>query len=472
MRSPNAESPLTALPEVKVNAVPKTPKKHKDKSGGLSLVPAGSENAVPTPRQAIEARKERKLMSMLATDPSSTLSGSTLGPGTGTFVSFSDETETKMYDASASIADRKSIKTDSVGSRSPKKKFLGITVPSFMSSSGDVASSPLETFPMPPPTKSLPESPATPAARKRSNSNLKRLPKREDGVSYLPSKMRDFQIPIPQEKALPMDSPTLGRMAPLATGHTTGGANRAVSDGVTKEWEKEAKERERRAQEESLGRSKSFKQPSVRDDGEVTVPPTPLPKDTPPKLVLPIANLKPNKSSLGIATKFGGVADRDRETASVKKVQQYNNYLDLIHHVPSMYSLHGDIQHHGSQSAGILESSTKPDLDSDTDYNNNSQPPTMYDSRWSEGQMSAWQRIHQAKYSHGLNTLSGRDQITPHATPAGLANYMYSPSLYSVAWSPTPTLGHEKTSQKATYNVSPIVLLHSVISSSTLNLNI
>lgn len=405
-REASEEPGITALPEPDIPdmdpSVSKTPRKNRP--GALNLVPESYEDAVPTFRSYLEAKKEKKLMKMLATDV----------PMTPPAVSFEESPDTLTYDSSTSITNLLKGGKESAGSRSPKKKFLGlnISVPSFMSSNLDISEVPASQL-MPPP-KAPTSGPSSLSRRRATEKPIK--PEQEDTTSHLPSKVRELRTLYDATSPV-SDSPTLGR--PPAT------TNRSVSDGVTREWEKEARDREREAEDDKLKRSKSVR----HSDPSGSPPPTPPAKNTPPKT----SAAETQDFDAAKDTPTISIESPPEKPVPVRSVNNLrNNYIDLIQKAPSMYSLHGDIQHlQVSHSAGVLgysEHAQQMGEDEDEDEDEDDNQPHVSESRWSEGQLQQWKLQQKAHQKQHARFLQG-DRPAPA---------FYSPSIYSVAFSPKP----------------------------------
>ncbi|KAF2101028.1 hypothetical protein NA57DRAFT_74621 [Rhizodiscina lignyota] len=412
----SSEEPITALPERDMNAstVSMTPKKSRPSGLGLNLVPEGSASAVPTARATIEARKENSIMRMLATEV----------PSSPPAVSFQELPETLTYDAAKKIVDTSKDGKRSDFPKSPKKKILGmnISVPSFLTASSSsfagAAEKPASVL-MSPPKMPLPPLPAIEHHSKEKQKTAKL--EQEGSFSHLPSKLQKLMgVYEPDETG---DSPTLGRMG-VGVGRPMVSANRTVSDGITNEWDKSARERERKGEEKLFKRSKS-----VRFTAEVeTIPPSPPAKNTPPKL----------KAVPAEEPKLEAIHEK---SVAVQRVPQLrNDYHDLIQKAPSVHSLHGDIQLQGSQSADMLGYG-------DYEKNGNggdddAQAPKVGD-RWSEGQVQAW------KQARARELKGGR-----------VAPAFHSPSLYSVTFpSENVNKGPEKRTQPFYLHYPPSTIL-------------
>lgn len=369
------------------------------------LVPEDSGEAVPTQRAIIEARKEKKVMEMLSRDV----------PMSPAAVTFEDMPETLTYDSATSIAKKPA------GSTSPKKRFLGLNIPmpGFMSGNTEVAAVSSNSDMPPPPTPLLP--PPPPALKRQANpvTGVRRRgltageQQQEEATSHLPSKVRQLRN-LFDDDAL-VDDLVLPGYPP------NNPVPRSVSDGVTSTLQKKTSEKNMRAAVDDIKRSKSVVR--SRDTDSETIPPTPPAKNTPPKVL--VNEQTPVKASQKdfIST----LQAEDDDPTPIKGVQHLRtDYHDLIQKAPSMYSLHGDIQHFsGSQSAGMLGYSLRKNGDDDSPI----LPPTVYEGRWSEGQLPTRKRQDKQEQH--------KPQLSPPRKTA--APVHYSPSVYSVAWSPDDT---------------------------------
>lgn len=372
----------------------------KPRPDNIRLLPEGTHYAVPTHRALIEARKEKKLMTMLATEVP-------LTPSTST-VSFEDDPKTITYDAT------KSVSKKPVAPPSPRKRFLGlnISVPSFMTSSSEINEEPLDYSTIPPP----PRPPLPPSAFRKSlaahqtgivtGAELdKEKQKREDAVSHLPSKVRQFMQR--QDDALNiMDSPTLGRNHPAAKGI------RSVSDTVSAATSSKKSANDGQGQDVAIARSKTVHH--KRDPETETVPPTPLPKDTPPKLI--VQESTPVKSvprSTASEEKTGDEKSTPIQGAHLVR----NNYPELIHNSPSIYSLYAEFQD-PSSSASPERTSNHAAKDKIEELE--ILKPTVYGGAWNAG--------------HAGN---GKEREVDQSEQRQSAPAVYySPSIYSTVWSP------------------------------------
>jgi hypothetical protein len=494
--SPNSESPLTALPSLKTSSTattatpielatpstskshtskrstttdmppPKTPRRRKNTDAPLVLVPESSEHAVPTPGAAIEARNEKKLQDMLSRD--------SIQMTSATSVTFDDTLfETRTYDPSR--------KTDSVGSRSPKKKFLGVSVPDFLSSNKNVSEQdPTATFSSTGTTLSASSSAykgkehidADGSVRTKAGLTHRRTDsiKKEEGaqgikkmqddlVSYLPSKVKEMKnlfdgqggVSSPEtpskskgktsEKTSPSkvgflnsldcmgntafgDSPPLGYYNPPVLG-LKGPMTRSVSDGVVEDSVKNASREA--APDDQLGRSKSMRNP-LYEESIMSIPPTPLPKDTPQRVMLASARDKPARPPNALKNIFQD-SDSTHQPTPVFRLPNYFN-RSLVQQSPSIYSLHGEVHQSrgGLHSAGIIGHVHGKNF---LDANGTGRDDTIQ-GRWSEGQVDSIKRAGKfVTAGSSQNVTQPGDQQRVQSVAGRSPSSQYSESVYS-----------------------------------------